>query len=103
LVVRSGTRQEGRENHIVKSSVNFALYQILFKRPMRDKVGRICAMHGGVTKCLQIFGLKSWKQPSRLKPGWEDKNKLDLKALGWEGVDCIHFSWKWNQRTKFMA
>jgi hypothetical protein len=40
--------------------------------------------------------------PSRLKSGWEDNNKLDLKAVGWEGVDWIHFCWKWNQRTKFI-
>jgi len=56
-----------------------------------------------INACKYLVWKESKKQPSRLKPGWEDVNKLDLKGIGWEGVDWIHFSLKWNQRTKFMA
>jgi hypothetical protein len=26
---------------------------------------------------------------------WEDNIKVDLKEMGWEGVDCIHLAQNW--------
>jgi hypothetical protein len=38
-----------------------------------------------------LFGKPEWKRPrGRPRRRWEDNVKMDLREIGWEGVDWIH-------------
>jgi hypothetical protein len=44
-------------------------------------------------KCIQKFGQKTWRRPLRRpRQRWEDNIRMDLREIGWEGVDTIHLA-----------
>jgi hypothetical protein len=52
-------------------------------------------MHGRGEKCVRGFGGKAQrkKRPlGRPKHRWEDGIKMDLREIGWGGVECIHLA-----------
>jgi hypothetical protein len=57
-------------------------------------MGGIFSTHGKAEKYLQCFGLKtSGKSPfGRLRRRREDNIRIDLRVVGWEGVDWIHLA-----------
>jgi len=57
-------------------------------------MGRICSMHGSSMRCLQYFGWKTWRERPLGRPRcrWEDNIRMDLRNIGWEGVDWIHLA-----------
>jgi hypothetical protein len=58
-----------------------------------DKMGWPCSTHQRDEKCIQYFGLKTWKrQLGRRRHKWKDSVRMDLRDVGWEGVDWIHLA-----------
>jgi hypothetical protein len=51
-------------------------------------------MHGEVRNAYKILVRKSeGKRPLRRhRHGWEDNIKVDLKEIGWKGVDWMHLA-----------
>jgi hypothetical protein len=52
-------------------------------------VGRTCSIHRGDEKLFKILIRKSEvKRPlTRPRCRWDDNIRMDLKSIGWEGVD----------------
>jgi hypothetical protein len=45
----------------------------------------------GDEKCIQNFVWETWREETVWETRkWEDNIKMDLKDVGWEGVDWIH-------------
>jgi hypothetical protein len=60
---------------------------------VKDGMGGACITHGEVSNAYKILvgkpeGKRSFERPRRR---WEDI-RVDLKELGWEGVDWIHLA-----------
>jgi hypothetical protein len=57
-------------------------------------MGGVCNMHGRDKKCTKIFiGRHEEKRPlERPRRRWEDNIKMDIKEIGWEGVNWIHLA-----------
>jgi hypothetical protein len=49
---------------------------------------------GGMRNAYNILvGKPEWKRPfGRPRHQWEDNIKMDLREIGWEGVDWIHLA-----------
>jgi hypothetical protein len=54
--------------------------------------GGSCSAHGEDEKCIKRFGQKTeGKRPLRRpRHKWEDNIRIDLREIGWEGVDWMH-------------
>jgi hypothetical protein len=54
-------------------------------------MSRICSTHGAKRKAYTIFVEKSErKRPvGRSRPWWEYNIKMDLREIGWGGIDWI--------------
>jgi hypothetical protein len=39
-------------------------------------------------KCTRFW----WDSPKERRHTWEDGFKMDLREIGWEGVECIHLA-----------
>jgi hypothetical protein len=50
-------------------------------------------------KCIRCFGTKIWRKETdkKTKAGTEKNVKLDLREVGWVGVDWIHVAQDRNQ------
>jgi hypothetical protein len=60
-----------------------------------DEIGRACSTHGEEEACIKGFGGKARrKETTRIRPRrrWEDNIKIDLKYMGWDGLDWIHLA-----------
>jgi hypothetical protein len=58
---------------------------------MEDEMGRALNMTGGEEECVYGIGEKpEGKRPlGRQRCMWMDNNKMDLREIGWGGVDWI--------------
>jgi hypothetical protein len=54
-------------------------------------VGGACSTNGGEKECIQDFGGKArGKRPlGRPRSRWEDNIRMDLRGIGWGGMDWI--------------
>jgi hypothetical protein len=54
----------------------------------------VCSTHGKYKKCIQNVGRKTLKKEPLGRPRnrWEDSIRMDLREIGWEGVDWIHLA-----------
>jgi hypothetical protein len=61
-------------------------------------------MHGRDEKAYNILvGKLEWKRPLKGHGHrWEDNTRMDLRKIGWEGVDCIHLAQDRHQWQAFM-
>jgi hypothetical protein len=53
-------------------------------------MGRAYSAHGGERKCIWDFGGKATKKKETLRRPRrrrEDGNKMDLREIGWSGID----------------
>jgi hypothetical protein len=52
-------------------------------------MGRECSTNGRDEKCIHNFSRKAGTKRSvgRPKRRWEDDIRMDLREMGWEGVD----------------
>jgi hypothetical protein len=57
-------------------------------------MGGTCSTLEGDEKVIQNFGPTTRRERSlgRSRPRWGDNIKMDLKEIGWEGVDWIHLA-----------
>jgi hypothetical protein len=57
-------------------------------------VGGVCGTHGRGEKRVQGFGWKARriKPLERPRRRWEDGIKMDLRVIGWGGVEWIHLA-----------
>ena len=68
-------------------------------------MGGVCDVYGGGKKCVQACGWKSCRKEMCGGPShrWESGVKVDVKEMGWEGVDRIQvLKWmlkKWDERV----
>jgi len=56
-------------------------------------MGRACSMHG--TEMHTTFWSENMKGRENLgkpRPRWKDNIRVDLRELGWGGVDWIHLA-----------
>jgi hypothetical protein len=55
-------------------------------------MGRACSNHGRVEDCTQGFDGKGKRKRSLGRPRhrWKGNIKMDLKNIGWGGMDWIH-------------
>jgi hypothetical protein len=53
-----------------------------------------CSTHGREEECIQDFGGKpEGNRPlGRPRRRWEDNIKMDLREIGWAGMDWIHLA-----------
>jgi hypothetical protein len=59
----------------------------------KDEMGRACGTQGGEEKCIQSFdGETLSKQTTWKTCTWEDNTKMDLKSIGWEGMEWINLA-----------
>ena len=54
-------------------------------------MGGECSTYGGEERCIQAFGgrPKDDRPTGRPRHRWEDNVKMDLKGIGWKGVEWI--------------
>jgi hypothetical protein len=57
-------------------------------------MGRSCRTHGQEEYCIQDFGgnPEGKRQLGRPTRRWEDNIKMNLREIGWGGVDSIHLA-----------
>jgi hypothetical protein len=57
-----------------------------------DEMGKACSMHRREEECIQGFdGKPEGKRPlGRPRRRWEDNITMDLREIGWGGMDWIH-------------
>jgi hypothetical protein len=57
-------------------------------------MGRICSTHGAKRNaCRVLVGKSGGKRPlGRPRHRWEDNIKVDLREIGWGGMDWIHLA-----------
>jgi hypothetical protein len=67
-----------------------------------NKVDGACSTYRGGERCIQdIGGGPEGRRPlGRPRRRWEDNIKMDLKEVGWEGVDWIHMA---QDRDRWLA
>jgi len=53
-----------------------------------DEMGGTCCTHGRDKKCVQYFGLKTWRKGPlrRRKCWWEDNIRIDFGEIWWEAA-----------------
>jgi hypothetical protein len=51
-------------------------------------------------KCIQNVGPNTWREgPVRSsRSRWEDNMRMDLREIGWKGVDWVHLAQERDQR-----
>jgi hypothetical protein len=61
-------------------------------------------MHGEEEKCIKGFvgELERKNQLGRHRRRWEDNIRMDLRELGWGGVDCINLAQDRDQWRAFV-
>jgi hypothetical protein len=53
-------------------------------------MSRACSTHDGEEECVQDFCGKARKRPlGRPRHKWVDNIKMDLREIGWGGMDWI--------------
>jgi len=52
-------------------------------------MGEPCSLHWIDEKCIHNFGRKTLERRplGRRRSRWEDNIRMDLRQIGWEGVD----------------
>jgi hypothetical protein len=64
-------------------------------------MGRECRLLERDEKCIHYFGWKTWRELTTWKTRhrWEDSIRMEVKEIGWEGVDWMHLAqdrdWWW--------
>jgi hypothetical protein len=64
-----------------------------------DEMGKACSTHEEKSNAYRILVGK----PERMRPlerpscRWEDNIKMDLREIGWSGMDWIDLAQDWNQ------
>jgi hypothetical protein len=55
---------------------------------------RACSTHGKDEKCVKYFGGKPLREEITRKhrSRTEDKIRMDLREIGWKGVDWMHLA-----------
>jgi hypothetical protein len=63
-------------------------------------MGRACSTHGEKRNAYRILTGKpeGKRPPGTPKRGWEDNIKMDLREIGWGGMDWIHVAQDRDQR-----
>jgi hypothetical protein len=58
---------------------------------MEDEMGRACSTNGKKRNaCRILVGKPEGKRPlGRPKRRWVDNNKMDLREIGWDGMNWI--------------
>jgi hypothetical protein len=52
-------------------------------------MGRSCSTNGGEEECIKV-GKPEGKRPlGRTRRRWVDNIKMDLRGIGWDGMDWI--------------
>jgi hypothetical protein len=56
------------------------------------EMGKVCNTHGEMRRaCGLLVGKPKGKRPlGRPRRIWEDNIRMDLREIGWEGVDWMH-------------
>jgi hypothetical protein len=83
-------RLHNEELHNLYTSPN--VIRVIKSRRMRwlEHVARIGEMRNAYNF---LFGKPKGKRPlGRPERGWEDNIRIDLREVGWEGVDWIHLA-----------
>jgi hypothetical protein len=79
------------ELHNLHSSPN--IIRLIKSRRIRW-VGHVACMGEGRNVYRVLVGKPEGKSTlARPRHGWEDGIKMDLKEIGWEGVEWIHLAW----------
>jgi len=57
-------------------------------------MGGTCSTHGGMRNIYNIFVGKpeGMRLLGRSRRRWEDNIRMDLREIGWKGVDGIHLA-----------
>jgi hypothetical protein len=52
-------------------------------------------MHGRKEEFIRGFGRRTRRKETlgRLRRRWEDNIKMDLREIGWGGMNCINLAW----------
>jgi hypothetical protein len=63
-------------------------------RVTNSEVDGAYSMLGRDEKCIQYFGWKAQRKETigRPKHRWEENIRMDLREVGWEGVDWFHLA-----------
>jgi hypothetical protein len=59
-----------------------------------------CSMHGKDGKCVKNFQseyLKGTDHSEDLRRRCEDNIRMDVREVGWEGMDCMDLAQDWDQ------
>jgi hypothetical protein len=64
-------------------------------------VGRACGTHGRGEKSVQGFGGKAQRKETRYR--WEDGIRMNLREIGWRGVEWIHLAQDRVMNPQFLA
>jgi hypothetical protein len=75
-----------------------AFLSILIYR-FTESVGRACSTNGGKWNAYRILvGKPEGKRPlGRPRRMWMDNIKMDLREIGWDGMDWIGLAQDWDQ------
>jgi hypothetical protein len=88
------------ELHNLYASPNYQDDQI-----KENEMGGACNTHESERRnAYEIFvGKPEGKRPlGRPRRRWEDNIRMDLRVIGWEGVDCMHLAQDRNQWRAFV-
>jgi hypothetical protein len=66
--------------------------RVAFHGQIKDETGGTCSTQGRNDKCKLLVGKPEGKRPlGRPRRRWEDI-RMDLRKIGWEGVDWMHLA-----------
>jgi hypothetical protein len=56
-----------------------------------DEIGRVCSTHGERYEYMSLVEKPEGKRPQgRSRRRWEDNNIMDLREIGWVGMEWIN-------------
>jgi hypothetical protein len=71
-------------------TINDSIY---FSLPIRGPSGHVARMGERRNACRKLVGNPEGKRPlGRPRRRWVDNIKMDLREIGWDGMDWIHLA-----------
>jgi hypothetical protein len=70
------------------------MVNIIYEQIKEDEMSRACSTHGGIIDAYSVLVVKpeGKRLLGRPRLRWEDNIRMDLREVGWEGVDSIHLA-----------
>jgi hypothetical protein len=86
--------QEVRENCTMRSFIIVLFTKCNQNHLVMDEMSRACSTHGEKRNAYRVLvGKPEGKRPlGRPRRWWEDNIRVDLRGVGWGGMDWIHLA-----------